>query len=481
MNGKSYYILLSLLGLIFLAALSLYPGAKYSYFLFSLSFLALLYAGVSRQKSYAYIFLSCFMWLGFWLKASIHFIFSYPYLEPTGLFDFSPSSWDLVLNVSSVAAVALLFPLIISKLALKRWKARSASDAAEGHSPGVEASRLRWAAVLLLLLIQAGLNSALGIQQVGLYPRTVLPWPGNALVAWVVNIGGAMLLAVMAYRDVLAGRSLLPAFIVISLVATAFSVSMLSRGPFIYQALPLLLAAASLRWQTLGKSKMKLGTAAACLGLLFAFSIFLVNSYRTRIYAGSVPASTAAQAPAAERGGILHALTQNRHLRQVSGLFVDRWIGLEGVMAVAAYPEKAPSLLKSALTGRRTLEKTAEFERISGSDFQNLDTEKHQFARLPGPVALFYYSGSWWMVLGGLFALGLVVLGLEAAVWYLTRNPLLCALVGMMAANNAAQLSEAPMQLLPTYVLTFVALLAIRAVRSFSIAPATAINQAGGR
>lgn len=479
MNGKSYYVLLSLLGLIFLAALSLYPGAKYSYFIFSLSFLALLYAGVIRQKSFAYLFLSFFLWLGFWLKASVHFIFPYPYLEPTGLFDFSPSSWDLVLNLSSIAAVGLLLPLMMSKLALKRWGAIFASDAAGGHFPAVEASKLRWGVALFFLLILAGLNAALGIHQVGLYPRTVLPWPGNALLAWIVNIGGSMLLGAMAYRDILAGRSLLPGFIVISLVATAFSVSMLSRSPFIYQALPLLAAAAYLRWQTLGKSKLKLGGAAVCLVFLFAFSIFLVNSYRTRIYAGTATASPAAQAPSPAKGGIIYALTQNRHLRQVSGLFVDRWIGLEGVMAVAAYPGKSPGLLKTALTDRRTLEKTAVFEKISGSDFQALDAEKHQFARLPGPVALFYYSGSLWAVMGGMFALGLVVLGLEAVTWSLARNPLLCALVGMTVANNAAQLSEAPMQLLPTYALTFAMLLAVWISGRINFTSIVAFNTAG--
>ena len=447
--------------LLFAAGLVSYPGAKFSYVFFTGLFFALGLSAFFRQRSYGYIFLALFLWLGFWLKATIHFLFSYPYLEPTGQFNFTPEGWDLVLNASSAGALGLLAARLVYVLAGKRAAAAGPGAAYMPPSWYGPARKWLWPALILFTAGIAVFNAASGIHQVGLYPRTILPWPGNALIAWTLNAGAPMLIAVFAFRDLSSGRSLLPGLAAIAAESIAYSMSVLSRGAFIYHAAPLLAAIPWGRTSAASVSKTRLIFVSVLFLGAFSASVIFVNNYRTGLYSGAAAAQAAQAAAKAPEPGLLNALRRNKHLRQASGLFIDRWIGLEGVMAVSAYPEKSSGLLWKELTGRRTLTEKSLYERICGSDFQTVDAEKHQFGRSPGPVGLFYYSGRIWLVFIGLFGLGLLVLYFESAVWLLTKNPLMCSLLGMMAANNAAQLGPAPGQLLPTYVMVSFALVAI--------------------
>ena len=445
----------------FTAGLVFYPGAKLFYAFFSFSFLALLFSAFYRHKSYGYIFLSIFLWLGFWLKATIHFLFTYAYLEPTGLFDFSPAGWDQVLMVSAAGALALMLARIVYGFAGGLITTRMPSAVYSPPAWYGPARKWIWPALIGFILGVTALNSYLGIHQVGLYPRTILPWPGNALIAWTLNIGAVMCIAVFSFWDILTGRSLLPALSGIAAESIIYSASVLSRGVFIYHAAPLL---AVILWFTISRAAVSKSRILSVSGLFlaaFAGSVFFVNSYRTGLYSGPSVAQAAPTEKKAAEPGLVNALRHNRHLRQVSGLFVDRWVGLEGVMAVTAYPGKSGGLLLRALTEKRTLTESPMYERISGSDFQTIDEAKHQFGRLPGPAALFYYSGRVWVVFAGMFLIGLLVFYFENAVWFLTSNPLMCALLGMMAANNAAQFGSAPVQMLPTYAMVLLALLSI--------------------
>src|SRR3989339_733911 len=81
-------------------ALLYYPGSKLIYSVFSIVFLGMLVVGFYRQDSYGYMFLTVFMWLGFWLKFTVRMI-SGPaygeqiiYGEPIGAFIPTPGNLD---------------------------------------------------------------------------------------------------------------------------------------------------------------------------------------------------------------------------------------------------------------------------------------------------------------------------------------------------------------------------------------------------
>jgi len=132
---------------------------------------------------------------------------------------------------------------------------------------------------------------------------------------------------------------------------------------------------------------------------------------------------------------------------RISQLAVDRWVGLEGVMAISSYSIKSDALFMSALTERPKIGDVTLYQKVCNSQYQTEDMSKFAFASLPGPAAFFYYTGSLWFVFIGMLVVVLVALFSESLVQSLTGNALLCALYGMDVANSIAQLGVAPRQL----------------------------------
>ena len=75
-----------------LAGMGNFPGSKLIYFPFSFSYWSMLTTAFNRHSHFGYVFLAVMLWLGFWVKLTAHLILDYPYAEPVGNFDGSPTA-----------------------------------------------------------------------------------------------------------------------------------------------------------------------------------------------------------------------------------------------------------------------------------------------------------------------------------------------------------------------------------------------------
>jgi len=153
-------------------------------------------------------------------------------------------------------------------------------------------------------------------------------------------------------------------------------------------------------------------------------------------------------------------------LRRILQLSVDRWIGVEGVMAIQAYPKKGGTIFLEAMTEKCEIGKVGLYQEVCKSIYRYSDVSKYQFGSLPGAPGFLYYSGSLWMVMLGMVAFALLVLFSENLVFVLTANPFLCAIYGLTVANNVAQFGIAPRSVGPYFFLFFCGSLAIWVVQS---------------
>jgi hypothetical protein len=155
--------------------------------------------------------------------------------------------------------------------------------------------------------------------------------------------------------------------------------------------------------------------------------------------------------------------------KQVVALGVDRWVGLEGLMAVVAYPKKNGELIIDALKEKREIGTVTQYQKISKSVYQWTDSNIWQFASLPGAVAFLYFSGSLLVVMLGMTAFTFLVLFIEDVIYTFTGNPLLCSLLGMVFANSVAQFGITPRQDLPYFLMISIAVIAIWLVQNIKI------------
>lgn len=453
MKHSPHFFAFVVWGALFAAGLTKYPGSAITYAVFSLSFLALLISGLYRQVSYGYTFLSVFLWLGFWLKLTVHLILNYAYTEPVGLFDGTPSAWDAVLKISVVACAGLLASRVGYAFASTRG-IPILHDTSFGV-PGWYLPRRKWlwGGLIVIMVVISALNAIFGVHQIGLIPRTIFPWPANSVIAWSLNIGVSIVLSTMICWDIRAGLNVFAPLLAVICEAFASTVSILSRGTFLYHAIPVAFGLAKNRRLLVPLPRLKYVLLAVVFWGAFLGSLYLVGVLRNYYYSDApVPAGPSVR---------LSAIA-----KQVVGLSVDRWIGLEGVMAVYGYPKKGSETLLKAITEKRVTSESPMYEHISLSHYQSVDRMNHQFGSIPGAVGFFYYSGLMVVVFGGLFLVGSVLFVMEIAVWWTTRNFLLCSLIGMSLANTAAQFGTAPRQMLPHFALIFAVLLLIRIVEN---------------
>ena len=708
-----------------LAGMDSYPGAKLTYFLFSVSFWLMLLTAFDKRTHYGYLFLVVTLWLGFWGKLTAHLILDYPYVEPVGQFDGSAAAWDEVLWVAIVASLGVMLGRLVFRIFLNTYSREMRCDQSMAPAWYPAARKWIWLFAATGMVGVAIANMLLGIQQIGLTPRTILPWPLNALIAWQVSIGSALLVTVLLWWEV-ALRKNIAVSIYAPLVEAGLSASsLLSRGIYVFHTLPQLFALFENRKSLIGLTRTKVAILILSLGCLMLLVIAGVTTFRGYLYphvggftteeqkrltrlevleggianvkkliangepqeehlrelliekaqlevqrqearlevlAGGIahvkqlilkgePQEEHLRALLAEKariekslaikgsgeaefadvleelkrqkmqsrlevltGGIAHVKEliqkgepQEGHLKEllaekvklekalrnqsvvskekepptkekvvqlasqavqqptkskfegiregekeseisvheiskshaagqeppvmmfeaskqqassavqqtlganvptlgaeekntseipdavvkvtdtdqlikefmyqassgalyrVLSLAVDRWLGLEGVMAVVAYPNKSAELLKDAALEKSESGKVTKFQTIANSHYRWTDSSQWQFASLPGAAAFLFFSGSMWVVLLGM-ALFVIVLQLgEQLVFKLTANPLLCSLLGFTLANTIAQFGVAPRQVIPFYAMIACFILFVYVVQSDKI------------
>lgn len=509
-----------------------YSGSKITYILFSIVTGGMLVLGFRQRNSYGYLFLTVFLWLGFWFKLTIHAIFIYPFVEPVGSFSATGSAWDEVLQVASVGSVGvilgqLFFGFIKSHINFGHIRARPVI-------PSWYAASRKWLWIILIFVavLVFFLNIKYGIHQIGLAPRTVLMWPLNAGIAWFLNIGLTTAVAVLLWEDIRLKKNItIPVYSVIA-EALISSVSILSRSVYVFHAIPQLWVVYQLRNTLGGWSRAKTLVIAIVFTASLVVSISAVTTLRNYLFQSGVYSSTAYQEAYARWEVLQGAITEvrlkiktatpaevlslqgslsellaeqqilegrlaiektksnealnsgsteskvllnefgyqvtNGFAKRILQLSVDRWIGLEGVMAVQSYEYKSIDLLWKALENKSEVDKPDIYQTISNSIYLKSDTVKFRFATLPGISAFLYYSNSLFIVLLGAFIFSLVILFIEVVIAGLTENPILCSLYGAMMASNVSQFGISPRQSLPYYLILAFGILLIWFVRTRS-------------
>ena len=573
-------MVLSVWGVLFGCGLYSFVGSKIIYIGFSVVSLMLLASSVYRPASYSYLFLTVFLWLGFWFKFTVHTVLDIPYGEPTGWFNKSAISWNEVLLVSTAGFAGVLLAWGCVE-ALDRFRRRDTARTLTGTAPVCPRwfrrfRRPLWIAMLVGILGLPLVNSMCGIMQIGLVPRTLLPWPLNAVIGWCVSIGLAIGVSTLVWWEMAARENSIPGPLLILGEAALSTTTLLSRGVFLFHTVPTLLALYRIRPDLIAGIRRK-GVALTILLAFFVVSYVAVDMLRAYFYPDVRTTTTANQirltrlevlqgAIAREEGnrraglpvdGLLVTLYAEQKQLQTpikaprpeerikvasptappavgnsddissaapaihpaaasrsrnSGelvhdsapapavaaknplpatparpktaegdgvtsrvidigtrflqLAVGRWIGLEGVMAVQAFPEKSLGTFLQAAMEKRSQEGVTLYQKVSNSHYRWTDPNVWQFATLPGATAFFYYSGSVWLVVLGMAVLtGAVMLG-ERAVLLLTGNPLLCSLIGLSMANTVSQLGVAPRQDLPYYLMISAAVSLVGVVQS---------------
>lgn len=433
----------------------LYPGARLEFLLFSVVFFAVLHSGIFLPFQYTHFFFAITWFLGIWLKPVVHFAFAHYgfavaalYFEPVGSFDASPGAWDQVVLVASIGGLGYLAGRLASLTAARAGSAASALL----HPPRwyIQFRGLIWAGFAILLLVIVVVNLETGLIVRGFVARIQLPWPLGGLFSWTTDIGFALLISVAAAWDRAIGTGVIRGFVALCVEGAVLSIATNSRGIYLFHTLPVLLS----EGRTFSPLRLQLRRSGALLAIWLMGAVAIpVLATAVRGYmaiednAARARASASASPVVQDRPQVAPSIITRYAIEGASRLVIDRWPGLEGLMSVVSYPDRGLALFKEAALQRRTYGMVDVYTgKISKSDFTEELAKRYHNATLAGPVAFFFYSGSLWLVFGGMAFLSALMSILEFIWARLVRDPLIVAMSGFYLSMVVLQLSTGAVQ-----------------------------------
>ena len=282
--------------LLFMLGLSGYSGSKVTYALFSIVIGAMLVTGFRQKISYSYLCLTIFLWLGFWLKLTLHTILNYPFVEPVESFvEEGAEAWDEVLYAATVGSLGvmtgnIIFNFVKSHISAMRGEVKIAVP------PWYPKSRKWiWTGLMITATTTIFINMKYGVHLIGLVPRMVLMWPLNAVVAWLLNIELATGIAVLLWWDIALKKNTTVPIYAIIVETFISSVSVLSRAVYVFHTIPQLWAVFQFKQLLQGGSRTKIILFSVTFALLLVISISAVTTFRNYLYQSGTYSSTVYQ------------------------------------------------------------------------------------------------------------------------------------------------------------------------------------------
>ncbi len=416
-----------------------YSGSSLVYLMFTLVANGLLINGLRRRALFFDTFIGLFLWLGFWLKFSVRTALGQADFLEALAFDRSPAAYDHALIVSSCGLAALL----IASLVRERFFVYP-EQAPPCEQSGLFLLYQRYRAVciaafLAIVILVALSNVWFGIYQRGVVAQTVLPYGLSGIYKWLLQFGLASISALIIRFEIELNRNITFLSVMPALVeAFSSNVSLLSRGMILNAAG---LGIGSLRLLSAMKIRpgfIRIAAVTISFAVLFVVSVLTVNYLRGTSYGNS---------PQIESGQ--YAKTAVALQSMTVPLFIERWIGIEGVVAVSSSKELGWDLWRDAWNERFQVGVLTIYDQrfIETPYKANADKPVFHFISLPGIIAFLYFPGSLAFLVIALVVCGWLGAAIEIATYrYAGQNWILCSLIAQVIAYRYAHFGYVPAQ-----------------------------------
>lgn len=421
-------------------ALPLYPGKSYVYLYFTVIANLLLYFGFRKNAIFFDTFIGIFCWLGFWLKLTILGIFlGGSFREGIGYFDGSAAAYDKALLVSSCGLLGFLLASFIREKLSCNYPQKIEGITQSGLFSFYRNHRNVLLIGFVALFIFIGVtNVYLGIYQRGCITRTTLPFGLNGIYKWLLLFGLASFSALILKFELEINKATSIFIMFLSLLENFVSnVSLLSRG--------MILNSSALIYGVFASTKLRSikSNARFIVVTILIFMTLFVSSYFTVNYLRIIAFSNVQfdEMPSLKKNITLIGINMPTFV-------LDRWVGMEGVMAISSYPKRGWDLWKTAWQESYNEHETSFYDNnLIKSPYADIDKTKNHHISMPGIIAFFFYPGSLSFLFISMFAMGAMAAVIEAFVFRVGgKNMILCALIAQVIAYRFVSFGYVPKQ-----------------------------------
>lgn len=469
LNIKVAYFLVILLALVasFFAGLA-YTGRQYIFWIFCFLAIFMICYGIFQKKSYGFLILCIFLWLGYCLKSVTHLLVNYPFREPMGYFSFTPFEWDEFYLIASMGMLVT----IISAIFFLQFSRQSFLDrpsvALLGR--GYEFSlRTLWVVGVVGAVVLFGVNYHFRIVSSGIYqPSIELGWIAKSAITWTISFGVPVAFCTLLDIDLRKNTRFVFKSILVLFIFLLLSISQSSRSVMVLSGLPIFVG-------LMVVYKKPIKKIFPILLIYFMFIILSVYGSNYRRYEHNQ--SSAMQSKIGlEINNRISDITANtvasittdnittrlsNLISNISALAVDRWIGLEGLASVVSYPNKSPELLLTSLIEKRVSGISDTYTLNVAQAFKDAPETSGaiavQYASIAGLFGFLYLSNSLFLFCLGIFAIVGLIIFSEKAILSFTDNRMLALCWSTSFVFNLSSLTIGVPQVARYYLFSFIA------------------------
>ncbi len=357
MRNSYFFVFLPLLCLLIATVVT--SNAKITvgfahYFFLTLIFLSVLFLSFKKPVFEFLSLINVLFFLGFWMKTSVHIISGEVFSEAYGKFGFT--FVDSAIQSANWFGLGLLVLTLFSKK-LKIIKISLQKPKINDHISVI--------GVTFITILFAVLNWNFEFLRVGLPSKVNIPFPFGPLLSWFLGVGSAFLFFLFTQRFKIIN------ILFISVGMTVVSVSTLSRNSIMSFFYPLFLLIFKNR-----QHKIKALISLVIIFAFFIFSLLVITNLRTEYYSNELS------------GSILQM--PSRSTSHLKGLFIERWLGIEGLLVAKAY--ESNETFKTILLENQKVSQTSIYQELAESYYPK--PGQYLFYTFPGPAGLIFMAKS---------------------------------------------------------------------------------------
>ena len=386
---------------LFFETINLYSGQKYYYILFSIISVGYLYNSLSTKTSFIHLFLSLFLFLGFWFKFSINTFYNTKftsgnyYAEGTGDFDFSPESLDKVLLVSTLAILSFMLGKSVNLLKIKK------NNISNKHK--FDNSFIYF--IFLIFTIICLINFYYQIYLKGLIGNYIENFLLYNFYAWFYQLGSLIITAYLIDQK-LKKNEYFNITLILIIYLSIFSITFNSRN-YIFFILPYFTSIYifSIKNNLKFEGEIRFYILLILSIFLFYISVIFSNIFRSndfKIFQNDLTSSKIELNSqenvnkTINKKNLINFGNNKRADLSIFQIIKNRFVGIDSLMSVEAKQNKNFDLYLNSFKEEFKLNEITYFEK----NFHNtvnlgqFKSDKKHFVVLPGMIGHLYYTGS---------------------------------------------------------------------------------------
>lgn len=417
--------------------------------------------------------LSSYLWLGFWYKIVINYLISI--YKENNLYDISLSgrfipsikSFDEVFLISSVGLLGLLSAIAIRNIFFKKICISFSIDLMPLKNLYVNNKFFIISSFLFGLFFIFFSNSLFTVYQKGILSTYDLIFPLAIFLKWFLLYGSSLIVSVIIYFETLSKRRfVLWPFIILLLTLYLSNFSLLSRSMPINAFILFLTAYFFLKFNNIYLTKFRLLISLIVILSCSFVSVIHINFERATAFHKT---NNQGQKIIHENSKISSKTITRTVIDMSKPLLVNRWVGIESVMAVQAYEKKGFHMYKRLFDEKTGQNKQSFFDKNIINKYSQIDYNKYSFNTSPGIIAFLFYSGSYLFLFLIMILITLLGSFLSFVSYKLSGNNLLfMAIIANTLAYRIISYGFAPFQI-PYYFLSIMLSIIILPVLLFLV------------